>query len=178
MLCENCGKNQANIKYTEVINGAKKQMHLCEKCSKDFGIGEINFNLPIDFSSFFGDFLENYDNNFLPSFNTVKKTKCEKCGMTYEEFISTGKFGCENCYNVFTDKVDPILKNLHGANIHHGKKQLPPVEKVKPIIKKEKQVKSKLDDLKDQLKKAIKEERYEDAAKIRDSIKNLEKKEE
>ena len=32
MKCENCGKNEANVKYTQIINGEKKQMFLCEEC--------------------------------------------------------------------------------------------------------------------------------------------------
>ena len=34
MLCENCGDNEANIKYTQITNGVKKQMNLCEKCAQ------------------------------------------------------------------------------------------------------------------------------------------------
>ena len=34
MLCDNCGKREANIRYTENINGKIKEMHLCEECSK------------------------------------------------------------------------------------------------------------------------------------------------
>ena len=38
MKCENCGKNEANVKYTQIINGEKKQMFLCEECSKKLGV--------------------------------------------------------------------------------------------------------------------------------------------
>ena len=56
MKCENCGKNEANVKYTQIINGEKKQLFLCSECSEKLGISNINFNMPIDFSSFLGDF--------------------------------------------------------------------------------------------------------------------------
>ena len=26
MYCENCGKNYANVRYTQIINGVKKEM--------------------------------------------------------------------------------------------------------------------------------------------------------
>ena len=39
MLCENCGENEANVRYTQIVNGVKKEMHLCDKCSKELGIG-------------------------------------------------------------------------------------------------------------------------------------------
>ena len=53
MLCDNCGKRNANVRYTQIINGNKKEMILCEECSKKLGIGNMNFNMPINFSSFY-----------------------------------------------------------------------------------------------------------------------------
>ena len=50
MLCQNCNKNKANVKYTQIINGHKKEMMLCEECSEKLGINKMNFNMPIDFS--------------------------------------------------------------------------------------------------------------------------------
>ena len=49
MLCDNCGKNEANVKYTQIINVVKKEMKLFEKFIKDLGIDDINFNMPIFF---------------------------------------------------------------------------------------------------------------------------------
>ena len=55
MLCENCGKREANVRYSENINGLKKEMNLCEECSKRLGVtNHMNFNMPsLDFSNFF-----------------------------------------------------------------------------------------------------------------------------
>ena len=30
MLCDGCHENEAVVFYTEIINGAKKELHLCE----------------------------------------------------------------------------------------------------------------------------------------------------
>ena len=177
MLCQNCGKNEANVRYTQIINGVKKEMALCQSCSKELGIGHIEFNMPINLSSFWGEFLE--DSELLPSFIKPKEIICDKCRMTYEEFTKIGKFGCENCYSSFSDKIDSILKNIQGGNRHIGRiaisrennKMLQTKE-----IKEEKVEQSKLEVLKNDLKIAIREERYEDAAKIRDEIKKLENK--
>ena len=104
--------------------------------------------------------------------------------MTYDDFAHTGKFGCAKCYDVFTNKIDPILKNIHASNRHIGRKgKIAKPVLDKEIIKKEevnKETKqdnkvSKIDKLKEDLKQAIKEERYEDAAHIRDEIKKIEK---
>lgn len=127
MLCQKCNKNEANVKYTEIINGEKKDMMLCEECSHKLGLDNINFNMPIDFSSFFGGLLEDSEYNspeFMPLFQKVKELKCNNCNMTYDEFINQGKLGCEECYDVFSNKIDTILKRLHGDNKHLGRKAL------------------------------------------------------
>ena len=173
MLCQNCGENEANVKYTQIINGVKEQMSLCDKCAKELGIDEINFNMPISFSSFLGDVFDMYEPT-IPTLTKPEVLKCNKCNMTYDEFLKVGKFGCDNCYKVFQTKLDAILKNIHGANRHVGRigKFIKNTEiDTEPNDKQN----EKLDALKERLKQEIKEERYEDAAKTRDEIKNCQK---
>ncbi len=101
--------------------------------------------------------------------------------MSYENFIKNGKFGCDECYTTFEDKIDNLLKNIHGVNRHIGRKakRFSTYETQKDNTKVEKQEieESKTDEkikkLKNRLKQEIKEERYEDAAKTRDEIKKL-----
>ena len=98
--------------------------------------------------------------------------------MTYDEFAKEGKFGCEECYNTFSNKIDSLLKRLHGSSKYMGRKALN--NSINNTVKKEtekeiKKEETKFQKLKNDLKKAIADERYEDAAKIRDEIKKLEK---
>lgn len=176
MLCQNCNKNEANVKYTQIVNGVKKEMLLCEKCSKELGIDNMKLSLPISFSNFFGDFLNEYDNSFMPMMSMPKETRCNKCGMTYNEFMQLGKFGCDNCYEVFSTRIDPILKRLQGSNRYNGKKAEVNEKNnnINKIEKKEKSKQEQIEDLKKELKKMVNEENYEEAAKIRDEIKKLE----
>lgn len=181
MLCDNCGKREANVRYSENINGRKKELHLCEECSKKLGIENIDFNMPIDFSSFFGGLLEDFGtNDFMPLFNEVKQLKCDNCGYTFEDIVNTGKLGCENCYSVFENRLDPIIKKIQGSNKHVGRTGKIIDSKISEKINNKdsktennKDV-SKVEKLQNDLKKAIKEEKYEEAAKIRDEIKKLE----
>ncbi|MFR8103779.1 MAG: UvrB/UvrC motif-containing protein [Clostridia bacterium] len=189
MMCQNCGKHEANVRYTEIINGVKKEMALCEECSRKLGIDnkmnmDMNFNMPIDIPSFLGEFLGDYGGEeFMPAFPSVQELTCNECGMTYNDFVNTGKFGCHHCYDVFSDRIDPILKNIQGSNRHVGRRgrlNSGKIKMEKPIqIKKEqkqkKKEKTELDNLQQDLKKAIQEERYEDAAVIRDKIKKIDK---
>ena len=182
MLCENCKKREANVRYSENINGAKKEMHLCDECSRELGITEkMDFRMPsLELSNLFGSFLEDFSSTpeFMPLLSEIKQIKCDSCGSTFDNIIDTGRYGCANCYDVFEDRMDPILKKLQGANRHTGRLGKISDNKVKFENDKNKKnidnSKNKLDKLQDDLKQAIKDERYEEAAKIRDEIKKKE----
>ena len=186
MLCQNCGKNEANVRYTQIINGVKKEIRLCDKCARELGIGSFEFNMPINFSSFLGDFFGESDVDMLPSFVKENHKQCKTCGESYDEFIKTGLLGCPDCYDIFEDRLDPILKKLQGNTKHLGRGLKGSSKKIEnninnnTEIKKEDKIEDKntikLNKLNEDLKQAIKEERYEDAAKIRDEIKKIENK--
>lgn len=181
MLCDNCKKREANVRYSENINGIRRELNLCEECSKKLGIGEIGLDMPINFSSFFGDFIEDFSNSeFMPMFNELKTLKCDNCGYTFEDIAHTGKVGCANCYDVFQDRLEPIIRRIQSSNHHVGRlgkiidKKIDEKQHNANIINKETTLEKKLEILKEDLKQAIKEERYEDAAKLRDEIKKIE----
>ena len=189
MICDNCGKNNANVKYTQIINGKKKEMYLCDNCSKMLGINNITFNMPISFSSMLGGLFDEIENaEIFPKLNPVQELKCNNCNLTFEEFLQNGKFGCAECYNSFGENVDEILKRIQGNNRHIGRlgkienmTQQDNVEKTdnannEKVRNENSENQNKIEQLKSNLKDAIKEERYEDAAKIRDEIKKLENK--
>lgn len=189
MLCSNCGKNEANVHYTHVINGEKTEYNLCDECAKKLGIDEMDFSMPISFSNFISDFFD--EDSLLPGFSGNIITKCPKCGLTYEDFAKKGKFGCGECYNTFSSRIESVLKNLHGSAKHRGRAPQRLAEKTTKLSEKDNdrqdsvQLKheplvdktmEQIDKLNSDIKLAIKEERYEDAAKIRDEIKKLEEK--
>ncbi len=159
MKCQNCGKNNANVRYTQVINGDKTELFLCDECANEMNIG-MNFNFGINdvFSSFFDDFTG------LKTISMPEITKCNTCGMTYDEFSKTGLLGCEDCYDTFSNRLDNVLNRIHGNNRHLINKR-----------KDDRQEESEVEKLKAKLKECIEKEEYEEAAKIRDKIKELEK---
>ena len=182
MMCDNCGKRNANVRYSENINGRKKELNLCEECSKKLGIAQMDFSMPIDFSSFWGGFMDDFANTeFMPMINEIKALKCNSCGYTFDDISNTGKLGCKDCYDVFEDRLDLIIKKIQGANHHVGRIGKTIDKKIENKIsnnneaetKKEEKTESKLEKLQEELKQAVKDERYEDAARIRDEIKKL-----
>ena len=152
------------------------------------------FKMPsIDFSNFLGGMFDDDMSEFIPNLIKPETLLCDKCGSSYEDFIDSGKFGCDECYNTFSNQIEALLKNIHGVNRHIGRssKTLGLVENVEnkeqekdgeQTKKAEKQINNstkkqknkKLEELKERLKQEIREERYEDAAKTRDEIKKLE----
>lgn len=181
MMCDNCGKKEATVRYSENINGRKKELNLCNECSQKLGINEMSFNMPIGISDFFGGFFEDMvSNEFSPLLNEVKLLKCNNCGFTFEDIINTGKFGCGNCYETFESRIAPLMREIQGSNKHEGRLQRNNNTKNINAITNKKEDKNKkvideIETLKEDLKNAIKEERYEDAAKIRDEIAKKEK---
>ena len=184
MLCDNCGKREANVRYSENINGKTRELNLCEECSQKLGIGQMDFNMPMDFSNFFGDFIEEFTKpEWMPLLSNVKTLTCNNCGYTFDDIVNTGKLGCLNCYDVFESDLDPIIKRIQGTNRHVGRIGKIIDNKIDKKYNKgkteentaKKEEKTRLEQLQEELKTAIKEERYEDAAKIRDEIKKNEK---
>ena len=194
MLCQNCGKNEANVRYTQIINGVKKQMTLCSDCAEELGIESMDFNMPINFSSFLTDMFDDY-NDYIPKLINSNDLVCENCNMSYDEFLNKGRFGCEKCYENFETKINKLLKNIQGTDMHNGRLEKKLIELDEKQNKKENKRKSnkeekveneekntekenekffKIEKLKQKLKIEVEEERYEDAAKTRDEIKKLE----
>ena len=95
MKCSNCGKNNTNFVYTEIINGVKKEIRLCNECAERLGFLDMSLNMPsLDFSNFFEDFLNEYDDlALMPSIFTQKTNtlKCNKCGTEYDDFLQGQK---------------------------------------------------------------------------------------
>lgn len=87
MMCQNCSQNEANVRYTQIINGVKKQMNLCDKCAKELGIDNISFDMKMDFSNFLEDFFDDINDDFMPSLLKPKKLLCDKCKSSYDDFI-------------------------------------------------------------------------------------------
>ncbi|MBR3134091.1 MAG: hypothetical protein IKG56_01345 [Clostridia bacterium] len=179
MICQNCGNNEANIRYTQIINGIKKEIALCSKCAREMGVDKIEIpDFPINFNSFMGDFFNDYaENTLLPNLKT-SMIRCKSCGTSYDDFIDTGMFGCSECYNTFSDPIDSLLKNLNGTTKHigRGNNKNSKKEKIEKKVKEEKKLNKEENEkerLKKELENAVAEERYEDAADIKKAIDKL-----
>jgi len=164
MLCDICGKREATVHLTEIINDQITKLHLCEECAKKKGAEmEEHFGL--------ADLLAGLADLGVPTDTAKeKKLKCPSCGMTYGDFKKIGRMGCGKCYDTFSTYLVPLFKGIHGSDTHMGK--MPGVGS----RGKRKSKKVDIDDLKKRLKRAIEFEEFEDAARLRDEIKKHERK--
>lgn len=137
--------------------------------------------MDIEFYTFLSNFFTDFED--FPQLIILKELRCKNCNSTFEDFINTGRFGCSECYSTFEKKIDPLLRNIQGSNRHVGRlgginKQMENKsenweESEKENIKETAKL-GQINELNKQLKMAIKEEKYEDAARLRDKIKELE----
>ena len=160
MLCEKCGKNIATTHIRSVVNGVAKEKHLCAHCAAKEGIGGVSDSgLSSMLASMFGDAL-----TLKPSSAQVR---CKCCGSTFSDIAENGKAGCPECYTTFYDEFLPYIKRVHGAVKHIGK-----IPQSKPDVQKESA--ETVDSLKIKLAELVREEKFEQAAEIRDKIREME----
>src|SRR3989338_1987324 len=106
MLCEVCGKKEATVHLTEVVNDKITKLHLCENCAKEKGSEmEEHFGL--------NDLLAGLaDLGTTVEPKHAESIKCPKCGFTYQDFSRVGRFGCGECYEAFKKHIAPLLKRI------------------------------------------------------------------
>ncbi len=162
MLCDICGENEATVHLTEIIDDQMAELHLCEGCAKKKSLEmEQHFGLA-DLLAGLAGLGKQFEVGQLTG------VKCPNCGLTYEDFKKIGRLGCGQCYDTFKESLTPLLKRIHGSNQHLGRVPV----KTSKVVK----AKSELQELKAKLQKAIQMEEFEEAAKLRDKIRELEKK--
>lgn len=167
MRCERCFKNPSSICLTKVVGGEKVELHCCESCARI--VGDVDFDTPFSSNNFLESILENINRSPL-KVNYILMTACSRCGMSYHKYKELGRLGCSECYKSFEDKLGDMVKGVQGYGLHVGK--IPSNQRGDIGKQREFQL------LKKELQKAIEMEAFEEAAKIRDRMKVLEKREE
>ncbi len=165
MICQECETRPAALHFTKIINGEKTEFHICEVCAREKG--EI---IPGTTNGFSIHNLLSGLLDFDPNAAKGKKAlplRCERCGLTYAQFGKLGKFGCSSCPKVFSERIEPLLRRVHGSTQHVGK--------IPKRTGGQIQFKREIEALKLELHKLIEQEEFEEAALKRDQIRKLEK---
>ena len=165
MLCDECKRNNASIHLVSIVNGEKKERHICQECSKKLGTNSfMSFSWGDVFPTAFG-----FE-------NTPSSARCSVCGTTLEDVTRKGLLGCPSCYTNLRSGIMPIIGRVQNRSRHSGRaptgyeapKLDKPLEATPQVAEDTPEGK-----LKAELAEAISLEEYERAALIRDKIKSL-----
>ncbi len=163
MICNICGTKEATVHLTEISNGQMVEVHICESCAEEKGTEfKTYFN--------FGDLLANVPGleDILESSGKKTPLVCKSCGMAYEEFGKNGRLGCADCYDAFRKPLAAVIKQVQRSGYHVGKKPLKITKGVRNV--------HDLRQLQERLRKSVETEAFEEAACLRDEIKQMEDK--
>jgi protein arginine kinase activator len=164
MLCDDCKERQASVHITKINNNQKTEKHMCDQCAQKSG--EISFTSDSQFAV--QDLLKGmFSHGFTNAPQQKSGTACPGCGMTYSDFSRQGKIGCGECFATYGDRLEPLLRRIHGTSCHTGK--VPKRSGGKLVLK------QRLIQLRQTLDVHVGREEYEQAAKVRDEIRCLEK---
>ncbi|MEM8882870.1 MAG: UvrB/UvrC motif-containing protein [Planctomycetota bacterium] len=188
-LCQSCNEREAKIHFTELKDGKKTEMHLCEHCAQEK-------NMTLAFPSLLKTLVKGGDAPASGESDAVPSV-CPSCGLAYTDFKAKGRLGCPQCYGVFAPVLGSLLEKVHHASSHKGRcpphqaePQAPvPVEPVSDPVMEDSGVPEPamsgpqpetqpepdpIAVLRAQLTEAIASEEYERAAELRDQIRRLE----
>ena len=157
MNCQRCSK-QATLHITEILGEDRlEEVHLCEGCAKKY----LNETQPPKSNKSGTD-----SSPEIEDVGEVADKQCEVCGLKFVEFRNLGRLGCPHDYDAFKDDLLPLLESVHNDTRHVGKapRRLP----------RAKGAQVELTQLRRTLQQLITDEKYEDAARVRDRIKELE----
>ena len=157
MLCECCEQHEATIHLTQIINGQSRELHLCEDCAEESGMNvQSVMSIPeILFGMGTGEAAEADDGK-------SGGKSCPHCHMRGRDFKKNARLGCPRCYETFEPELAPMLAAMHKGSRHTGK--------IPESRRKGLERSGRLDLLKKQLADAIREEKYEEAALLRDQL--------
>ena len=169
--CFKCNKvSYAPYRVTEITKEKKINSYdLCKKCGDAIVNIDKKSEISIELSQ-----VKTPEQlfDFICGVKQLKKKSdkppCPQCGFTIEDFDKTGRFGCQTCYNHFTEKMEELVYPYHKANSHVGK-----MPKKYWADKCNSSVEEKTKLLKLQLAKAIELEEYEKASQIKLEIRQL-----
>jgi protein arginine kinase activator len=165
MQCQICNKNDATIHLTEIIDGERTEMHICEQCAVEQDIA-VKSHIPIN--ELLSNLLAVQPSDDELAGPSERELVCPNCGFTLAQFRKEGVLGCPHDYEVFEKALLPLIEKAHdGRTAHCGKVPLKTPRDTKKQME--------LLNLRQQLEAAVQSEDYELAAELRDRIKQSEK---
>lgn len=162
MVCEICGQREATVHVTEIEQGQLREIHMCEECARKQG---ESMGGPFSWADLLAGLAGVVSEGVVDS-----SVRCPRCGRGFADFRRTGRLGCSECYATFEDGLVPIIRRVHGATTHTGRRPA--------CVATQAPAACNIEDLRRRLAEAVANEEYEEAARLRDALRELERKQE
>jgi len=159
MQCSICKEKPATVHLTQIVGDKMQKLDLCEECAKSKGVNDPAGFALADLMLGLGASQE------LEQAAGGTEVKCGRCVFTQADFKKSGRLGCPECYQTFSEGLNGLLKSMHKGTRHVGK--------APEALKASRDNADKLKTLQKKLAKAIESENFEEAAQLRDEIKQL-----
>ncbi len=156
--CKFCGQ-PATIHLTDILQKQKRETHLCEACAKAKGVIPEKPGSHFDLQGLVQLVMGGHE---APEVTEAISLACPACKMKYAEFRAEGRLGCDRDYEVFAAPLMTLLERVHRSTDHCGK--IPVGQRSRMGLL----------GLRAELAAAIAAERYEEAAALRDRIRQKE----
>jgi protein arginine kinase activator len=159
MQCSICKEKPATVHLTQIVGEKMQKLDLCEDCAKNKGVNDPSGFALADLMLGLGASQE------IEQSGGGVETKCPRCGFSQADFKKTGRLGCPECYKTFADGLGGLLKTMHKGTRHTGK--------APEALRASRENADRLKTLQKKLTKAIEAEHFEEAAQLRDEIKQV-----
>ncbi|HVU27565.1 MAG TPA: UvrB/UvrC motif-containing protein [Verrucomicrobiae bacterium] len=161
MQCSICKEKPATVHLTQIVGDKMQKLDLCEDCAKakgvndptNFGLADLDMVLGLGASQHIEQSVGGVD------------LKCPRCGFTQADFKKSGRLGCPECYATFAEGLSVPLKTMHKGTRHIGK--------TPEALRVSRENSDRLKTLQRKLAKAIESENFEEAANLRDELKQM-----
>jgi protein arginine kinase activator len=171
--CQLCGA-PATVHLTDIINKKKRETHLCEPCARAQNIIPSTNEPQLNIAGLIQALMQQTFGPYGTS-STSEDTAdphaivCPDCGLKYAQFRADGRLGCPKDYDTYQSVLTPLLERVHRSLTHCGKTpQTVRRDQHRDLRQRE------LDDLRRRLTDAVATENYEEAARIRDCLRQKE----
>lgn len=164
MNCSNCGKNEATVFYKQLLNNQITELRLCLECAKSVQV-PASPGLPAM------DLLLSVLGKTPASASRQERLQCGRCGLGFADFRKTGTLGCQQCYESFGAPLAELLRRIHGGTTRHAGKAPAGTAGAKD----ERRLAQEAAKLRRQIEESVRREDYEEAARLRDLLRKLER---
>src|SRR6516162_4840936 len=156
MQCCICKEKPATVHLTQIVGDKMQKLNRCEECAKAKGIND-----PTSFAM--ADLMLGLGASQEVEQALGAELKCPRCGFSQADFKKSGRLGCPECYKTFAEGLMGLLKTMHKGTRHVGK--------APETLRSSTEYAGRLKTLQERLEKAIESENFEEAAQLRDEIK-------